>query len=72
MFQPAARRPQIEKIRHVIKDDANNVVWELDEFFGDNEGLIVAEVELASETQVCTRGSAVQQQGSCFWKPLVT
>jgi adenylate cyclase len=45
-------RPQIEKIRHVIKDDANKVVWELDEFFGDNQGLIVAEVELASESQV--------------------
>lgn len=41
--------PIIEKIRHTI--DCNGLTWEVDEFLGDNEGLIVAEVELAKEDQ---------------------
>ena len=27
------------------------MVWEVDEFFGDNQGLVVAEIELTSEEQ---------------------
>jgi CYTH domain-containing protein len=38
-------RPLIEKIRYRIPD--NYLVWEVDEFLGENQGLIVAEVELA-------------------------
>lgn len=38
------RKPLIEKTRHFVTDDAN--VWEIDEFEGDNLGLIVAEIEL--------------------------
>jgi adenylate cyclase len=36
-----------EKIRYCIP--AGDFVWEVDEFLGDNEGLIVAEIELDSE-----------------------
>jgi adenylate cyclase len=39
----------IEKNRYKIK--MGDLVWEVDEFFGKNEGLIVAEVELTSEDQ---------------------
>jgi adenylate cyclase len=39
------RKPIIEKTRHFIIDDGNT--WEIDEFDGDNEGLIVAEIELS-------------------------
>lgn len=39
-----AQRPQIEKNRHRVFRD--NLIWEIDEFFGDNAGLILAEVEL--------------------------
>lgn len=39
------RKPLIEKTRHLVKNNGN--VWEIDEFFGDNLGLIVAEIELA-------------------------
>lgn len=39
----------IEKRRTSIP--AGDVVWEVDEFFGDNEGLVVAEVELSHEEQ---------------------
>lgn len=41
--------PIIEKLRwHVLHEGDT---WEVDEFFGDNEGLIVAEIELSSEDQ---------------------
>src|ERR1041385_4432457 len=39
----------IEKIRHHVLYKEN--LWEVDEFKGDNEGLIIAEVELDSENQ---------------------
>lgn len=41
--------PLIEKARHVVV--LNGTTWEVDEFFGDNAGLVVAEVKLESETQ---------------------
>ncbi len=39
----------IEKTRHIVIHDDNN--WEVDEFKGLNEGLIVAEIELTSEDE---------------------
>lgn len=42
--------PAIEKIRRRIEHDGH--VWEVDEFFGANAGLVVAEVELTDEGQV--------------------
>lgn len=42
-------KPLIEKRRYRVTHD--NLTWEIDEFFGDNEGLVVAEVELNSEDQ---------------------
>ena len=41
--------PLIDKIRHRVEHAG--LVWEVDEFAGDNAGLVVAEVELASEDQ---------------------
>jgi len=43
------KRPLIEKERYKISHGHH--IWEVDEFFGDNAGLIVAEVELESEDQ---------------------
>jgi len=40
------RKPLIEKKRHFVI--AEGFTWEIDEFFGANEGLIVAEIELQS------------------------
>jgi CYTH domain-containing protein len=40
--------PLIDKIRYKIPIDP--LVWEVDEFLGDNAGLIMAEVELTTET----------------------
>ncbi len=39
----------IEKIRYIIPTN-NNLFFEVDEFFGENKGLIIAEIELPSET----------------------
>ncbi len=39
----------IEKFRYVVP--YAGMQWEIDEFHGENEGLVVAEIELASETQ---------------------
>jgi CYTH domain-containing protein len=40
---------EVSKIRYFITYD--NKLWEVDEFAGDNEGLIVAEIELSSEDE---------------------
>ena len=38
----------IEKIRYLIPTN-NNLFFEVDEFLGENEGLVIAEIELPSE-----------------------
>ena len=40
------RKPLIEKTRHFVEYAQH--CWEIDEFKGENEGLIVAEIELTS------------------------
>lgn len=42
--------PLIEKIRYRV--DYQGFTWEIDEFFGENRGLLLAEIELADEHQV--------------------
>jgi adenylate cyclase len=49
MLDNLCQRPIIEKTRYRIPQ--GEVVWEIDEFEGDNRGLIVAEVELKDEHQ---------------------
>jgi adenylate cyclase len=49
MLDVLAEKPIIEKKRYKIP--FAGLTWEIDEFFGDNAGLIVAEVELQSEGQ---------------------
>ena len=39
----------ITKIRYII--EYKNKKWEVDEFLGDNEGLIIAEIELKDENE---------------------
>jgi CYTH domain-containing protein len=41
--------PLIEKTRYLIKQE--NFIWEVDRFEGENEGLIIAEIELENENQ---------------------
>ncbi|NJL46803.1 MAG: CYTH domain-containing protein [Leptolyngbyaceae cyanobacterium SM2_5_2] len=52
MLNTLCEPPLIEKYRYRIP--AGEVVWEVDEFFGANQGLVIAEVELASANQEIT------------------
>lgn len=45
--------PLIDKIRHLCEFQGKT--WEVDEFFGDNASLIVAEIELGSEDETFGR-----------------
>jgi Uncharacterized protein conserved in bacteria len=42
-------RPLIEKIRYRIPHEG--MIWEVDEFFGENAGLVIAEIELEAVDQ---------------------
>ena len=44
---------RIEKTRHYVSHAGH--LWEIDEFFGDNAGLVVAEIELASVDEAFER-----------------
>ena len=60
--------PVIEKNRHVIVHEGFE--WEVDEFLGDNAGLVIAEIELTSEDQPFSRpiwlGREVTQDGRYY------
>jgi adenylate cyclase len=49
MLHDLCEKPLIEKMRYKIK--FKGLIWEADEFFGENQGLLVAEVELEREDQ---------------------
>jgi len=48
-----AEGPLIAKTRHLVEH--GGLTWEIDEFEGDNSGLVVAEVELDSEDSPLAR-----------------
>lgn len=50
MLDQLCEKPIIKKIRYRI--DYKGLVWEVDEFQGENRGLVVAEVELTDEQQL--------------------
>lgn len=49
MLDELCERSLIEKDRYKVQHAG--LVWETDEFFGENQGLVVCEVELESEDQ---------------------
>lgn len=52
MLETLCRKPLIEKWRYEVW--VNGLKWEVDEFAGDNAGLVLAEVELSHEAQTIT------------------
>ncbi|MEB3280866.1 MAG: CYTH domain-containing protein [Lyngbya sp.] len=50
MLQTLCERPFVEKKRHKIS--FGDLIWEVDEFLGENQGLILAEVELPDPNQI--------------------
>ena len=49
MLDELCIQPLIEKTRHIVYYDEHK--WEIDVFEGDNQGLIVAEIELVNEDE---------------------
>ena len=47
MLHNTCQQPIIEKTRYVL--EYKGYTWEVDEFHGDNEGLVVAEIELENK-----------------------
>jgi adenylate cyclase len=48
-------KPLIEKIRHFLLIDDH--IWEIDEFEGENKGLVIAEIELSDVGEFFTKPS---------------
>lgn len=49
MLDTLCEKPLIEKVRYCRSEQG--YIWEIDEFGGDNKGLVVAEIELDSEDE---------------------
>lgn len=53
MLEQLCHHPVIEKLRHIVEYKGHT--WEIDEFSGDNQGLIVAEIELKTADESFAR-----------------
>ncbi|MCP3998139.1 MAG: hypothetical protein GY722_24225 [bacterium] len=62
LLDDLCEQPIIEKHRYKI--EIGGLIWEVDEFHGVNEGLIVAEVELESEEQEFSRPDWIAEEVS--------
>lgn len=50
MMEKLCAKPYIQKKRYNLAEPSG-LVWEVDVFAGENEGLVIAEIELSSESQ---------------------
>ena len=66
MLDQLCGHPLIDKHRYLERHGDHT--WEIDVFHGDNDGLIVAEVELVSETDEPTRPAWVGEEVSGDWR----
>lgn len=62
MLEQLCKKPIIEKDRYTIECDG--LIWEVDEFHGPNEGLVLAEVQLDRENQKITMPEWIGQEVS--------
>lgn len=60
MLDRLCEKPIIEKYRYTIP--FQGFFWEVDDFLGDNKGLIVAEIELKAENQVFSQPDWIGQE----------
>ncbi|MBL7067934.1 MAG: CYTH domain-containing protein [Candidatus Marinimicrobia bacterium] len=60
MLEHLCLKPLIEKYRYQLNIDGN--IWVVDEFLGDNKGLVVAEIELDSEQQSFSRPAWIGEE----------
>jgi len=62
MLEKLCQKPLIDKTRYLIKHDIHT--WEVDVFYGDNKGLVVAEVELSSEDEFINLPTWIKEEVS--------
>lgn len=62
MLNDLCEKPVIDKERHYVMHDGKK--WEIDVFSGENEGLIVAEVELDNENEAVNLPDWVDEEVS--------
>lgn len=62
LLDTLCKRPLLEKIRHRVC--VAGATWEIDEFLGDNAGLVVAEIELDAIDQEFSRPAWLGQEVS--------
>ncbi len=60
MLNDLCERPLIEKYRYKV--EYGGLVWEIDEFLGENEGLTIAEIELSDEDQIFEKPAWVGEE----------
>jgi adenylate cyclase len=60
LLRAMADKPLIEKFRYPIFHDG--LIWEVDEFLGENRGLVVAEVELGDRERILSRPAWVGRE----------
>ena len=66
LLEHMAEKPLVEKCRHRIALDG--LVWEVDEFLGENAGLVLAELELAAEDQSFSRPGWLGAEVTGDWR----
>jgi len=73
MLNTLCEQPIIEKLRYTI--GYHGFVWEVDEFKGENQGLIIAEIELSDEGENFHKpdwiGEEVSEDPRCFNSNLI-
>ncbi len=74
MLDELCERPLLKKTRYKVLHDGKT--WEVDEFHGDNEGLVVAEIELDSEDETINHpgwvGTEVTEDPKYFNSSLIS
>jgi len=60
MLEKLCSKPIIDKTRYLIKYE--NHLWEVDIFYGDNQGLVIAEVELEDENEKIILPSWIKEE----------
>lgn len=60
LLDSLCERPIIEKYRYRISYDG--MTWEVDEFLGENAGLVVAEIELDAEDQAFAKPNWIGEE----------
>lgn len=52
MLQTMSKGFVVEKYRYIVPIEGSSLFWEVDEFLEDNEGLVIAEIELHTISEI--------------------